>query len=114
MSMGEISASTVNVRLSVARKLVEEARPNGMLGAEEAANLTDVPNIRQQGTRLRNWLTKEQARELLQVPIVRSSRASAITRSWLFWWAARCAATSSPLLRLTRCRCARAGGCSPI
>ncbi len=67
-SMGELSASTVNVRLSAARKLVEEARRNGMLGAEEAANLTDVPNVRQQGTRLGNWLTREQARELLQVP----------------------------------------------
>ncbi len=39
-----------------------------MLGAEEAANLTDIPNIRQQGTRLGNWLTKEQARHLLTVP----------------------------------------------
>ncbi len=27
-----------------------------------------VPNVRQQGTRLGNWLTKEQARELLTVP----------------------------------------------
>jgi hypothetical protein len=26
-------------------KLVTEARRNGMLGAEEAANLTEVPNI---------------------------------------------------------------------
>lgn len=67
-SMGELSASTVNVRLSAARKLVEEARRNGMLGAEEAANLADVPNVRQQGTRLGNWLTREQTRELLQVP----------------------------------------------
>ncbi len=66
--MGGLSASTVNVRLSAARKLIEEARRNGMLGAEEAANLTDVPNVRQQGTRLGNWLTKEQARDLLQVP----------------------------------------------
>ena len=39
-----------------------------MLGAEEAANLTEVPNIPQKGTRLGNWLTREQARELLAVP----------------------------------------------
>ena len=32
------------------------------------ANLTDIPNIRQKGTRLGNWLTKEQAKELLAVP----------------------------------------------
>ncbi len=42
----------MNVRLSAVRKMVSEARRNGMLGAEEAANLTDIPNIRQQGTRL--------------------------------------------------------------
>jgi len=48
--------------------MVSEARKNGMLGAEEAANLTEVPNIPQRGTRLGNWLTREQARELLAVP----------------------------------------------
>ena len=30
--------------------------------------LTDVPNVRQTGTRLGNWLTREQAKELLAVP----------------------------------------------
>jgi integrase len=54
--------------LSAVRKMVFEARKNGMLGAEEAANLTEVPNIPQKGTRLGNWLTREQARELLAVP----------------------------------------------
>jgi len=40
--MDKLSPSTVNVRLSAMRKLVTEARRNGMLGAEEAANLTEV------------------------------------------------------------------------
>jgi integrase len=39
-----------------------------MLGAEDAANLTEVPNIAEKGTRLGNWLTREQAKELLAVP----------------------------------------------
>jgi site-specific recombinase XerD len=65
-AMAKLAPSTVNVRLSAMRKLVTEARQNGMLGAEEAANLTDVPNIKQQGTRLGNWLTRDQA--LLAVP----------------------------------------------
>jgi integrase len=38
------------------------------LDAEQAAQLADVPNVRQQGTHLGNWLTREQARELLAVP----------------------------------------------
>jgi len=67
-SMDGLAPSTINVRLTAARKLVEEARRNGMLGAEEAASLTDVPNVRQAGLRLGNWITREQAKELLQVP----------------------------------------------
>jgi hypothetical protein len=64
----KLSASTVNVRLSAIRKLVGEAQRNGILDAEQAAKLTDVPNMRQQGTRLGNWLTRDQAKELLAVP----------------------------------------------
>jgi hypothetical protein len=36
-----------------------------MIGLEEAASLSDIPNISQKGTRLGNWLTREQAKELL-------------------------------------------------
>jgi site-specific recombinase XerD len=50
------------------RKLVGEARRNNLIGQEESASLTDVPNISQKGTRLGNWLTREQAKELLAVP----------------------------------------------
>jgi len=39
-----------------------------MIGSEEAASLTDIPNMSQKGTRLGNWLTREQAKELLAVP----------------------------------------------
>lgn len=63
-----LSASTINVKLSAVRKLIIEAKRAGVVGVEEAAQMTDVPNIRQQGTRLGNWLTKDQAKELLAVP----------------------------------------------
>jgi integrase len=63
-----LSASTVNVRLSAIRKLIGEALRNGIIGAEEAANLAGVPNLSQKGTRLGNWLTRDQAKELLRVP----------------------------------------------
>jgi integrase len=39
-----------------------------LISAEDAANLSDIPNVRQRGNRLGNWLTREQAKELLQVP----------------------------------------------
>jgi len=64
----KLAASTINVRLSAVRKLIDEARRRGALGAQEAAELADVPNIRQQGQRLGHWLTREQSRELLRVP----------------------------------------------
>jgi integrase len=67
-SMEALSPSTINVRLSAIRKLVAEARQNGMIGIEDAASLLEVPNIRQKGTRMGNWLTREQAKELLTVP----------------------------------------------
>jgi integrase len=67
-TMESLSPSTINVRLSAVRKLVSEARRNNLIGQEESASLTDVPNISQKGTRLGNWLTREQAKELLAVP----------------------------------------------
>jgi integrase len=35
---------------------------------QEAANLAGVPNLSQKGTRLGNWLTRDQAKKLLTVP----------------------------------------------
>jgi integrase len=67
-TMEKLAPSTVNVRLSAMRKLVLEAKRSGMLSAEEAGHLTSVPNIAEKGTRLGNWLTREQAKQLLQVP----------------------------------------------
>jgi integrase len=64
----KLSASTVNVRLSAVRKLIGEAQRNGIIGAEEAAKLAGVPNLPQKGTRLGNWLTLDQAKDLLTVP----------------------------------------------
>ncbi len=67
-SMDNLSPSTVNLRLSAVRKLVDEARRSGLLPSEAAAPLTEVPNLPERGTRLGNWLTREQAKELLTVP----------------------------------------------
>jgi hypothetical protein len=49
-----------------------------MLGAEEAATLTDVPNISQKGTRLGNWLTREQAKSCWPSLTAPRSRVNAI------------------------------------
>ncbi len=64
----DLGPSTINVKLSVVRKLVDEAKRAGVLGADEASQMSDIPNVPIRGTRLGNWLTKEQAKELLAVP----------------------------------------------
>jgi site-specific recombinase XerD len=66
--MEDLSRSTINVRLSAVRKMVGEAQRNGLIGPEEAASLTEIPNIPQKGTRRGNWLTREQAKDLLAIP----------------------------------------------
>ena len=48
----ELSPSTINVKLSAIRKLIDEARRAGVIGGEEASQMSDIPNVRQNGTRL--------------------------------------------------------------
>jgi hypothetical protein len=83
--VASLSPSTVNVLLSAVRKMVGEARRNGMIGLEEAAGLTDIPNVRQQGTRVGNWLTREQAKELLTVPDRSTLKGQGTIASWRCW-----------------------------
>lgn len=63
-----LSPSTINVRLAAVRKLVSEARRNGIIDVEQASRITDIPNARLQGRRMGNWLTREQAKQLLTAP----------------------------------------------
>ncbi len=63
-----LGASTINVRLSGVRKLVTEARENGLVDPSAAGRILSVPNVPAQGVRLGQWLTVEQTRDLLAVP----------------------------------------------
>ena len=60
-----LGGSTINVRLSGVRKLVNEARENGLVDPSSAGRIISVPNVPAQGVRLGQWLTVEQAKELL-------------------------------------------------
>jgi len=62
------SPSTINQRLAALRKLAREAALNGHLAPEAAAGVTQVPGIKQRGARAGNWLTREQAQALLDLP----------------------------------------------
>ena len=63
-----LGGSTINVRLSAVRKLVNEARENGLIDPSDAGRIISVPNVPAQGVRLGQWLTVEQTRDLLAVP----------------------------------------------
>ena len=63
------SVGTINTRLTAVRMLVKEARRSKLLSADEVAELLDVPNLPQRGEPTGIWLTVEQARQLLAVPL---------------------------------------------
>jgi integrase len=63
-----LSAATVNQRLCAIRKLVDEARENGLLDPAEAVRISSVPGVPQSGVRLGHWLGEEESRRLLAVP----------------------------------------------
>ena len=63
-----LSSATVNLRLSPIRRLAREMADNGLLAPEAAAAIERVPGVERRGHRVGNWLTKEQANELLNAP----------------------------------------------
>jgi integrase len=63
-----LAPSTINIRLTAVRKLAAEAADAGFLLPEVAAGIEKVRGARKLGVRTGNWLTKEQARELLRAP----------------------------------------------
>jgi integrase len=63
-----LSPSTINQRLCAIRKLVNEARENGLLDPAEAVRITSVPGVPQSGVRLGHWLSGDESKRLLAVP----------------------------------------------
>jgi site-specific recombinase XerD len=63
-----VAPSTVNLRLSAIRKLAQEAADNGFVDQSMASSISRVKGVKSQGVRSGNWLTKEQAQELLDIP----------------------------------------------
>jgi hypothetical protein len=53
-----LAAPSVNLHLTVLRKLAREAAANGILAQDVAASITGVKGSRQKGGRLGTWLTK--------------------------------------------------------
>lgn len=69
-----IAASSINQRLAAIRGLASELALLGVLPEPIAVGITQVKNVKQQGKRLGNWLTKEQAQALLDSPNTKTLR----------------------------------------
>lgn len=64
----ELAPSSINVHLAALRKLASEAADNGLLAPEVAAAIAKVRGARREGVRAGNWLSQEQAQQLLLLP----------------------------------------------
>lgn len=62
------SAASINQRLSAIRKLALEASDNGLISEQISNGIKNVSGLRQEGQRSGNWLTREQAQNLLNTP----------------------------------------------
>jgi integrase len=62
------SPSTLNQRLAAIRKLAREATLNGVLAADVAAGIEQTPGAKQRGARAGNWLTRDEAQALINLP----------------------------------------------
>src|SRR5216684_1548195 len=60
-----LSAATINLHLSAIRRLADEAAESGWLSSELAIGVRRVKGVKRLGRRLGNWLTGDQAQELL-------------------------------------------------
>ena len=59
------SASVINQRMSAIRRLAVEAADNGLVAVEIANGIAKVKGVKSAGVRAGNWLTKDQANQLL-------------------------------------------------
>jgi site-specific recombinase XerD len=63
-----LSSSSVNQKLSAIRKLAVEAADNGYMDPHLAAGVCRVRGAKRSGVRLGNWLSKQQAQDLISAP----------------------------------------------
>jgi integrase len=64
----QVGPSSINLRLSAIRKLVQEAVNHGHVDALVASAIQSIPGVKQRGVRTVNWLTLREAQELLRRP----------------------------------------------
>jgi site-specific recombinase XerD len=60
-----LSAATINLHLSAIRRLADESAESGWLSPEHAIGIRRVKGVKRLGRKIGNWLTRNQAKELV-------------------------------------------------
>jgi site-specific recombinase XerD len=60
-----LSAATINLHLSAIRRLADESAESGWLSPEHAIGIRRVKGVKRLGRNIGNWLTRNQAQELV-------------------------------------------------
>ena len=69
-----LSASTINLHLSAIRRLADESSESGWLSPELAIGIRRVKGVKRLGRKMGNWLTRNQAQELVNAASKNSLR----------------------------------------
>ena len=76
------SPARVNLIMSAIRKLADEAGDNGYLSREDANGIMKVKGVTSHGVRTGNWLTKQEAQQLLTAPQLTDSDGKADPKAY--------------------------------
>ena len=64
----DYAPATINLKMAGIRKLAQEAADNGLIDDIHANGISRVKGVKHNGVRTGNWLSKDQAQELLNSP----------------------------------------------
>ena len=73
LESASLAPSSINLRISAIRKLATEATENGLLDRSVAQGIVSLKGVRHSGDRAGNWLSREQARDLLAQPEIETT-----------------------------------------
>jgi integrase len=69
-----LSAATINLQLSAIRRLADESAESGWLSPELAIGIPRVKGVKRLGRKMGNWLTRNQAQDLINAASTNSLR----------------------------------------
>jgi hypothetical protein len=91
-----LSAATINLQLSAIRRLADESAESGWLSPELAIGIRRVKGVKRLGRKMDNWLTRNQAQELVNAASANSLRAAGgMEPCWGYFWGVDCGARRS-------------------